>query len=316
MKYRLMKYRFMILLCTLALLLSGCAPEIEQVEETEQIYASFYPIYALSGLVLEDVPGIRLKCLVQPQDDCLRLYDLSDWDASVLAYDADAIIIGGSGLESFESALYTFGDGGPAVITATYGLSLFNADGDAGVDGNTGHLSDANPHLYMSITGARSMLGVIAGALEELYPDRADEIAANAQRADDELAKLSRETKAICADAEGEKVIIMNEALIYPALEYALTVSYRYDRESGTTLYGTGLADAISAFDETGARVILIEKQAPAELIQALEDAGYTVVLIDIMSAYSSADDAHAYIETQLSNAQAIADAFSAANAE
>lgn len=311
-----MKKRLVILLCALALLLSGCAPEIGQVEETEQVYASFYPIYALSGLVLDDISGIRLKCLVQPQDDCLRLYDLSDWDASVLAYDADAIIIGGNGLESFESALYTFGDDGPAVITATYGLSLFNDDGDADIDGDTGHLSDANPHLYMSITGARSMLGVIAEALAELYPNWADEIAANAQRADDELAALRDEAKAICADAEGGKVILMNEALIYPALEYGLSVAYRYDRESGTTLYGTGLSDAIAAFDETSARVILIEKQAPAELVQALEEAGYTVALIDIMSAYSSSDGADTYIETQRANAQAIAEAFSAAKAE
>lgn len=311
-----MKYRLLILICALALLLSGCAPEIEQVEETEQIYASFYPIYALSGLVLEDISGVRLKCLVQPQDDCLRLYDLSDWDASVLAYDADAVIIGGSGLESFESTLYTFGDGGPAVITATYGLSLFNDDGKASVEGDTGHLSDANPHLYMSITGARSMLGVIAGALEELYPDKAEAIAANAQRADGELAALREEAKSICADAEGGKVILMNESLIYPALEYGLTVAYRYDRESGTTLYGAGLEDAIAAFDKTGAEVILIEKQAPTELIRALEDAGYTVALIDTMSAYSSDDGADAYIETQRANAQAIADAFRNSNSE
>lgn len=311
-----MKYRILILLCALALSLAGCAPEIEQIEETEQIYASFYPIYALSGLVLEDISGVRLKCLVQPQDDCLRLYDLSDWDASVLAYDADAVIIGGNGLESFENALYTFGDGGPAVITATYGLSLFNDDGEAGIDGDTGHLSDANPHLYMSITGARSMLGVIAEALEELYPDKAGEIAANAQRAGGELAALRDEAKAICAETEGGKVILMNEALIYPALEYGLTVAYRYDRESGTTLYGTNLEDAVAAFDETGAKVILIEKQAPTELVRALEDAGYTVALIDIMSAYSNSDGAEAYIETQRANAQAIADAFIAAKAE
>lgn len=308
-----MKYRLVILLCVLALALSGCAPEIERVEKTEQIYASFYPVYALGSMLLEDVPGVRLKCLVQPQDDCLRLYDLSDWDASVLAYDADAVLIVGSGLESFESALYTFGDGGPAIITASYGLSLFNDDGEADIDGDVGHLSGANPHLYMSITGARGMLSVIAEALEELYPDKAELIAANALRADDELASLREETKAICSDAQGGQVILMNEALIYPALEYGLTVAYRYDRESGTTLYGTGLDEAISAFDATGARVILIEKQAPVELVRALEDAGYTVALIDVMSAYSNSDGADAYIERQRANAQAIADAFSAA---
>ena len=302
--------RIWALLAAVVLTLSGCAPQIVQ-DDTQQIYSSFYPIYALSSLVLEDVPGIRLKCLVQPQDDCLRLYDLSEWDASVLAYDADCVIIGGSGLESFENSLYTFGDNGPAIIDSTYQLKLFNQDGNSGIDGVTGHLADANPHMYMSASGARRMLGVIGEALAALYPENAAEIAANVEKADAVLEKTENQIQDICAAFAGEKVILMNEALIYPAIEYGLEVVYRYDRESGTTLYGSSLEEALKEFASCGADVIMIEKHAPAELTEALEDAGYTVALMDVMSSYSNDAGGAEYVEALLENAQTAAGAFS-----
>ena len=305
-----MKKRFLILLFMALVLLAGCAPKMDTMDETEQIYTSFFPIYALTGLVVEDIPELQVKCFVQPQDDCLRLYDLSDWDASVLAYDADAVVIGGNGLESFESALYTFGDNGPAIINATYSLKLFNQDGESAVEGDSGHLYDANPHMYMSVSGAREMINVIAPALAELYPEYMERIAEGLNEADAELAALEAETETICSGVKGKRVILMNEALIYTALDYGLSVAYRYDRESGTTLYGQGLEEAIASFDATDARVVLIEKQAPTELTYALEDAGYTVVLIDTMNSYPSDATPERYIEIQLENAKAIAAAF------
>ena len=306
-----MKKRMLAALCVVMMMLGGCTMDVIKTEDTQkQAYASFFPIYALSGMLLEDVQGIDLKCLVQPQDDCLRLYDISDWDASVLAYDADLIIIGGRGLESFESALYTFGNDGPAVIAAMHGLELHNEDGSMSVESSTGHLSDANPYLYMSVPGARRMLSVMAPALAMICPDEAEKIADNYEKADAKLSELEKNVGNICSVARGKSVILMNEALIYPATDYGMEVVFRYDRESGTTLYGDTLEAAISAFEETGADVILIEKQAPAELTLALENAGFTVVRIDIMTSYPTEVSVDYYADVQLKNARAIADAF------
>jgi ABC-type Zn uptake system ZnuABC Zn-binding protein ZnuA len=164
-----MKYRLMALFMTVALLLTGCAPEISLTENVQQIYASFYPIYALSSLVLDEIPGIRLKCLVQPQDDCLRLYELSDWDASVISYDADCIIIGGNGLESFENTVYSFGSNGPAVISATDSSDPYEYQIVENAGTNTGHLTGKNPDLYMSVTGAMEMVQTINTSIKTLF---------------------------------------------------------------------------------------------------------------------------------------------------
>ena len=138
----------------------------------------------------------------------------------------------------------------------------------------------------------------------------ADEIAAGNESAQAKLSALYDETQSIRAGARGEKVILMNEALIYPAIEYGLEVAYWYDRESGTTLYVDGLTNLLDDLSGTDARVILIEKQAPTELTDALEAAGYTVARIDVMSSYSLDAGYEGYIAAQTANAHAIAQAY------
>lgn len=305
-----MKHRLAALLLVLSLLLAGCTPIAPEVTADKQVYTSFYPIYDLSGLVLGDVPGIRLSCLVQPQDECLRSYELSDWDLYTLAYDADALIIGGRGLEAFESTLYALGSTGPALVTSLYGLNLYNQSDTTEVTEDSSHLVGANPHLYMAVSGAQKIAAGICEAMAALYPTLAGEIEAGNVRAQAQLSALYDETQSICAGARGEKVILMNEALIYPAIEYGLTVAYWYDRESGTTLYGDSLTDLLDDLRQTDAHVVLIEQQAPAELTDALAAEGYEVALIDIMSSYAlDAGDA-GYIDAQTANAHAIAQAY------
>ncbi|MGI6239766.1 MAG: metal ABC transporter substrate-binding protein [Christensenellales bacterium] len=305
-----MKYRMTALFVAVGVLLAGCAPIGQEAQDEAQIYASFYPIYALSGLVLGDVPGIRLACLAQPQDGCLRDYALSDWDMRVLAYDADAVIIGGRGLEAYEEMLYALGASGPPLIRAQYGISLYNQADETQITEESSHLVGANPHRYLSVPGAREIAAGIAEGMAELYPEKADAIAEGAARADAKLADLQNELQEICAGVAGEQVILMNETLIYPALDYGLEVAYWYDRESAHTLYGADLDNLIAELNETGARVVLIEKQAPKQLIDALDAAGYAVARIDILSTYALGAGYEGYLEAQRANARAIAAAY------
>lgn len=120
---------FFLLLAALAIMLSACAPLVESAEtqRTWQIYATFYPIYALTSLVTEDIEALETHCLVQPQDGCLRDYALSEWDLYMLLQ-ADVVVSGGRGLESFESTLQSLGDNGPVVVFANYNYELYNQD--------------------------------------------------------------------------------------------------------------------------------------------------------------------------------------------
>ena len=59
--------------------------------------------------------------------------------------------------------------------------------------------------------------------------------------------------------------------------------------------------------EASGYRLVLIERQAPQGLVQAIEEAGYTVVQIDILTDHSASEPSEAYFSAMLSNAQALA---------
>ena len=299
------------LMACVAVALAGCGPLVEDDEtQSLSVYASFYPIYALTDAVLRDVPDASLHCLIQPQDGCLRDYQLSDWDAALLSYGADAVVMGGRGLESFESTLFGWGEQGPAVSAVLYNLELYNqGDGNADPEAES-HLKGSNPHLYMSITGAGRMIESICAMLQSMDPRYNDLYVANMQAATERLDGLLAECRDRLAGLSGRRVILMNEALIYLANDYGLEVAEWIDRESGEAMSDNEFAMALERLTASEATVVLIEAQAPQSLTQSLESAGFSVARIDVLSTHREGEGFETYLEAQKNNAQAVLDAF------
>ena len=295
--------------------LSGCQPLVQDAGGPITVYATFYPIYALTDAVMRDVPEATLHCLVQPQDDCLRSYQLSDWDMAILTRGADAVIAGGRGLESFESTLFGWGEEGPAVSAVLYNLELYSqqqnpADGEA-----QSHLQGANPHLYMSLEGAKQMVESISATMVSLDPAFAERYIDNAQASMEALDEALTSARDRLADYAGRRVALMSEALVYVARDYRLDVAEWIERETGAVCGDNELAAWLERLDKEKAEVVLIEKQAPQGLREALEAAGYAVALIDVLSTHREGEGFDRYLEIQGENAQAILDAFVRADA-
>ncbi len=289
--------------------LSGCHPLIVDETESLRVYATFYPIYALTEAVMRDVPDAQLRLLVQPQDGCLRAYRLSDWDARLLALGADAVLMGGRGLESFEETLFGWGDAGPAMSAVLYNLELYNPG--TSPDGEShSHIKGPNPHLYMSLEGATRMIESIAATMQSLDPRYADQYVHNARSAEMRLEDALAQNRTALRDLNGRRVILMNEALIYVARDYGLEVAEWFDRESGEGLYDQSLSDCLARLSEAEASVVLIEKQAPRAFVEAIEAAGFFVARLDMLSTHREGEGFDTYIEIQNSNAQAIRAAF------
>lgn len=302
-----------LLLAALAVALSSCAPLVEETAgEAQQVYATFYPFYALTALVADGIEPLHVACLTQPQDACLRDYALSEWDLYLLM-GADLVVAGGKGLESFESTLQSLGDGGPAVALTSYNYELYNQDDDTEISEDSSHLEGANPHLYMSIDGAKYIVEGVALALSQLYPQYSEQILSNMDAADVRLDELGAEMRSIAANASDGRVILMNEALVYLAEDLGLEIAGQYDRESGEPLYEGDADNCLDALATMDAQVVLIEKQVPAATVETLREAGYAVALIDVLSTLRDDQGAEAYFTAQLENAQAIAEAFAQA---
>lgn len=299
----------LLALACAALALTGCRPIVSEEAERLSVYATFYPIYALTEAVLREVPDAELHCLVQPQDGCLRDYQLSDWDAALLSSGADAVMMGGRGLESFEGALFSWGESGPAVCAALYNLELYGG-GQAGGDGEAAsHMKGPNPHLYMSLAGAKQIIESISAMMMSLDPKYASQYAENAATAQAAIDAALNKARDVLSGCEGRRVIVMNEALVYCARDYDLEIADSIDRESGDTLTGEPLKACIERLQAINADILLIEKQAPQTLVEVLEDANLTVAKLDVMSTHTENDDFDVYLQIQLDNARAIRDA-------
>ena len=118
-------------------------------------------------------------------------------------------------------------------------------------------------------------------------------------------AEIIKQTS-VCNDC---KAALLSEALIYPAQDYGMEIACWIERESGEGLYGETLLSAIEQIRSSGAEVILIERQAPKALVDALEGAGFTVAKLDTLSTHGEQEGSEAYFEALRANAQAAAEA-------
>lgn len=291
------------------LLLTGCSPIVENVPPTTEVYATFYPIYALTQLIADGAENTEIHCLVQPQDECLRSYSLSDWDLYMLAYSADGVISSGNGLESFEEKLREMGETVFPVAEVMSGLAMEHFE-DVFEDADS-HFAGDNPHLYMSLNSVDAILDNIAGSLSILDASNAEIYEANRltaqQKFDNLRAYISKQTE-VC---EGIRTAVLHEALLYPAFECGLDITASFERENGEMLYSGSLEECLNKLSEQEVQLVLIERQAPKALVDTLEGNGYAVALLDVMSTLQESDGADGYIETLKSNAQTIFDACS-----
>ena len=294
--------RLMAVLLFTSVVLTGCLPLVEDVPQDKVFYSTFYPIYALTAAIADGAENLEIHCLSQPQDGCIRAYTLSDWDLYMLIYSADAIISGGNGLESFADQLKNLGEKILPVAEVMLGLDFYRMN-----ETGEGHFSGENPHLYMSVQGAEMIMENIAGALSLLDEDNADIYEENKIQMQSKLQEIGRtidkETE-VCGNIPAA---VLNEALFYTATDCGLKIVDVCERESSEMLYGENLDNCLDNLIESGAKVILIEKQAPLKLIEALEGAGFSVAKLDVMSEMSEKDGAEGYFERLIENAQVVA---------
>lgn len=299
-----------ICLLLIAFLLSGCGPLVDDsaVSDSFCVYASFYPVYALSELIVDGIPGMNLKLLTQPQDGCPRSYALSDWDAYLLSASADAVILCGGGMESFSDALYQMGEDGPAVIQAENSLVLKSRE--ISDDSETeDHFAGPNPWLFLSVDGAAQMTEAICANMIALDTPYEKDYLSNLNSAEERFEQLKEETQKILEMCDRSvPLALAHEGLIYYADEQNLNTVCVLKRESGAMASDDELNDMLNTMKSCGARHVLLEKQAPAELVRALNNAGIVAILFDTLSTGREQSGADGYFSAMTENAHRVRD--------
>ncbi len=285
-----------------ALILSGCAPIVEDKDMPENfsIYASFLPAYMLADLIVtEEIPGMNLNLLIQPQDGCMRNYVLSDWD-QYIAVNTDAVILIGNGFESFEQSLMNLGENGPSIISASSSLVL---DTSYPAENEESHLYGANPWLFLSVDGGLQLTEAICANMIALDPDYENIYIKNLKQAYEKFGALSETVSDVNNTIDHEKrTALLHEGLIYIANDFDLNVVSRIERESGEYPDEASLCEMLETLSDSNTQVVLIEKQAPKLLLEVLRAHQYEIVLIDTLSAGGTQNGAEAYFERMLKN--------------
>lgn len=305
---KLLKKYCTLALCLLITMLAGCNEKEEAGEaHVLSIYASFYPIYALSEMVTNGVPDLALHTLVQPQDGCLRAYDLSDWDSALLS-SADALIMGGEGLESFADALTA--SGALAAAQVLPGVELMDIEAENADAEIHPHWKGANPHAYMSIDGAIAIAGRIANSMSMFDPENGSLYRDNYERTQAALETTRTNIESEVVDAVGTKCVVLNEALIYTARDCGLNAALYWARESCESMDDEALERLLAIAKARDIRLALIERQAPRSLIEALEGAGLSVAALDVLSTHRADEGSQAYLDALQSNAALVRKAY------
>lgn len=295
-----------VLLLIIVLICSACAPIVEERTETTTVYTTFYPIYALTNAIVDGAENIEVRCLVQPQDGCLRSYALSDWDIYMLAYSADALIAAGNGLEGFSQQLEVMGESSLPVAEVMYGMNAYEIT--ERMNAEESHFSGEIPYQYLSPEYAEEIADRIHASMVVLSAENAEVFDRNLETVKKQLEEIRTSNVEQTMACNDIPTAVLNEALFYPALDVGMNVVAWYERESGEMLYGKNLQECLDALKEAAAEVVIVERQAPSALVNTLETNGFAVAKLDTMSTLGENDGTQGYFDVLMSNYTALSE--------
>lgn len=268
-------------------LMAGCGGVQDKKEKL--IATSFYPMYLAAANIAQGVPGVRVVNITKPFTGCLHDYQLTTEEVKTLA-GSDVFVVNGGGMESFLDKI-TAQLPHLKIIDASEGLQMM-ADGHG----------EANPHLWVSVSGAMGQVRNIAKGLAEADPANAAAYQRNADaylaRLDSLRARMLEGTK----DLKSRDIITFHEAFPYFARELGLNVAEVIQREPGTAPSPAELAGTIKMVRAKKIKALFAEPQYPAKDAEVIaRETGAAVYTLDPVST-GPMDDLDGYIKAMDAN--------------
>lgn len=226
----------------------------------ETVVTSFYPVWILTLNLTNGIEDLEVLNLAENTTGCLHDYSLQNSDMAVLS-GADALLINGSGMESFLPVITSAYPELP-VIDATAGLP-FLSESDIIEIGEAEEGKEVNSHLWLDPQRAAGMASNLADGLIRLFPDHEQQITENLNAYRDRLLALD-ETLREALSGTQRKVIIFHEAFPYFAEACGLPVAAVINKEPEDSLPTAQLVRV--------AELIKTEESMPLILKTAEED--------------------------------------------
>ena len=259
-----------------------------------RVVTSFYPVYIAALNVTAGIPGVEVSNLASPHVGCLHDYQLTAGDVRRLA-DADILLVNGAGMEPF---LGKVAQQSPKVrvVEVSEGIPLL----------------DDNPHVWVSLEGARRQTDNIAAALAAADPDRADAFRANAAAYNAALTALEEKMRTALAPYAGTPIVTFHEAFPYFARDFDLDLAGEIEREPGAEPSARELADTVKLVRERKVKALFAEPQFPDQSAQVVaRETGVRVYSLDpVVTGPSDPEEARgAYLRAMEKNLEVLQEA-------
>ncbi len=287
-----------LLLLGLAYVISGMLPAVQApAERAYYVYASSYPVYALSSMILKDVPGIELKLLTQPSKRGYRDYMLSDWEYAILDT-ADITIVLGAGYEAFAPEL---GNGNSIFISLLSALPVKTLPAKAVIYENDQPEATPIPWTYLSLDGAMDICESLAANMCTADERYSSLYIANLKTAWDALGELKVKAES-CHALEGVNVALLHEAFLYTADELRANVVYAVTSDDAETLAVNDVSSIASEMKRQGVQAILADDNIDPTLAEAFANAGFHVIKLELMTDMDANFDTDGFFTAYTNN--------------
>lgn len=272
----------------------------------ETVVTSFYPVWILTLNLTNGIEDLEVLNLAENTTGCLHDYSLQNSDMAVLS-GADALLINGSGMESFLPVITSAYPELP-VIDATAGLP-FLSESDIVEIGEAEKGEEVNSHLWLDPQRAAGMASNLADGLIRLFPDCEQQITENLNAYRDRLLALD-ETLREALSGTQRKVIIFHEAFPYFAEACGLPVAAVINKEPEDSLPTAQLV-RVAELIKTGESMPLILKSAEDDpaVNTLVNETGVSVCELDPMTSGPEDPPLDYYETVMIQNMKALQDA-------
>jgi zinc transport system substrate-binding protein len=232
--------------------------------EPLQVVTSFYPVYVAALNVADGVEGVQVENLASPHVGCLHDYQLTPGAMRSLS-EAGLFLANGAGMESFLGKV-TQQLPSLRVVEVSKGIPLM----------------DGNPHVWVSLEGARRQVDNVATALAAAAPEHGAEFQANAARYNARLSALQERMREELAPYAGTPVVTFHEAFPYFGREFNLRIAGVVTHEPGAEPSAQELAQTIDLVRAQGVKAIFVEPQFPPRSAEVIaRETGAKVYELD-----------------------------------
>ncbi len=267
------KIGVLLLSFILSLSLTACGRTAKNIDSEQGketlIVTSFYPIYIFTSNIADNIEGVKVVNMTEPQTGCLHDYQLVPADLKVLEK-ADIFVINGAGMESFlEKVMSQLPN--LTIIEAAEGIHLLED-----VNG------EENPHVWVSISGAIDEVKNITDGLIKADPTNEVSYRKNSEGYVKKLENLKNSMHEALKDIRTKDIVTFHEAFPYFAHEFDLNIVSVIEREPGSEPSAGELADTIKAINDAQAKVIFTEPQYSAKSAESIAaQTGATIYVLD-----------------------------------